>query len=293
MIHATSHQTVRRLTYFAAVAQAGSIRGGAEVLGLSVPVVSAALSELEEELGVTLAARTTRSFRLTPVGQEVHAATQDMMRAADKVGEVAGKTPEAPLQGTLSISVTTEMATHWLPDRLARFMANHPDLRLHVDARDDVVPLNMSRFDLAIRMNGPMTRKDARGQSFVDLCCVVPPGTLGRPSGSGWVFDVPLLTPSDGAPELFGHAKSDGSPVRLEFASAMTVTNREAARRMAASGLGAALVLADAAARDQARGEVDFAVPDVDFGVVCHRVMMRDALPSAAARAFAHFLAED
>ncbi len=285
-----SHQTVRRLTYFAAIAEAGSIRGGAEVLGLSVPVVSTALSELEEELGVTLAARTTRSFQLTPAGADVHRAATEMMRAADRAGEVAGLRPDAPLSGTLSMSVTTEMATHWLPDRLARFTALHPDLRLHVDARDDVVPLNMSRFDLAIRMKGPMTREEAAGQTYVSLACVLPPGTRARRADAGWDYDVALLTPSDSPAELIGHLREDRSVVRLGFASSLTVTNREAARRMAAQGLGAAMVLADAARRDHERGELDLVDARIDFGVVCYRVVLRDALPSAAARAFVRFL---
>ncbi|MEM9218503.1 MAG: LysR family transcriptional regulator [Cyanobacteria bacterium P01_F01_bin.150] len=46
-----SYQTLRRLAYFATIADVGSIRGAASRLGLSVPVVSTALAELEAEHG--------------------------------------------------------------------------------------------------------------------------------------------------------------------------------------------------------------------------------------------------
>ena len=67
-----THHHFRKLSYFVTIAECGSIRGAAERLGLSVPVLSQALRELECDLDLTLAVRTTRSFALTDKGKQLH-----------------------------------------------------------------------------------------------------------------------------------------------------------------------------------------------------------------------------
>ena len=111
-----NHQTVRRLTYFLAIADAGSIRGAAQTLGLSVPVLSTALSELEAELDVTLATRNTRQFTLTSAGEGVQAAVRNMLEAAGAAIEVAQPTSKANLSSvaestTAKINLTSYSAS--------------------------------------------------------------------------------------------------------------------------------------------------------------------------------------
>lgn len=66
-----SPKSLRLLSYFVHIARAGSISGPAARLRLSPAVVSESLPELEAEMGVTLAYRTTRSFTLTALGGAV------------------------------------------------------------------------------------------------------------------------------------------------------------------------------------------------------------------------------
>mgnify|MGYP004711428889 FL=1 len=58
----------RVLRYFLAVAREESISRAAEVLHITQPTLSRQLSQLEEELGVTLFERRTRRIRLTDEG---------------------------------------------------------------------------------------------------------------------------------------------------------------------------------------------------------------------------------
>ena len=58
----------RVLRYFLAVAREESISRAAEVLHITQPTLSRQLSQLEEELGVTLFERGTRRIRLTDEG---------------------------------------------------------------------------------------------------------------------------------------------------------------------------------------------------------------------------------
>jgi len=148
---ASKHRTVRRLTYFAAIARAGTIRAAARELGVSVPVLSSALSELEAELGLTLATRSTRSFQLTSAGEAVYARAQSILSQLDSVLTLA--TTDRRLDGQLGITLPIELTASWLPERLARYRSEHPNVSISIDARDEVVELRDSAIDIAVRVN--------------------------------------------------------------------------------------------------------------------------------------------
>lgn len=88
-----------QLQSFLAVAEAESFAGAARHLGVSRSAVSQNVSRLEEELGVTLVARTTRGVSLTDAGRRLAEATGpalSQMQAAlgeakAKPGEVVGR----------------------------------------------------------------------------------------------------------------------------------------------------------------------------------------------------------
>src|SRR5688572_20513393 len=78
--------------FFVKVVVAGSFTKAAEMLNVPKSTVSDKVAQLESELGVTLLSRTTRSLRLTDVGEaffrraelgvsEIHAAAEEAMLA--------------------------------------------------------------------------------------------------------------------------------------------------------------------------------------------------------------------
>ena len=130
-------QSMRRLACFAAIADAGSIKGGATRLGLSVPVVSTALAELEEELSVLLAVRSTRKLELTEAGLEVYQHAQVMLSSADNALAVA--TSDRVTHGHLRITTPVELSSQWLPQHLHKFHEAFPGIEITIDADDTVV----------------------------------------------------------------------------------------------------------------------------------------------------------
>src|SRR3954470_12083616 len=68
---------LRKLRYFAAVAEQGHFGRAAEQLFIAQPVLSRQIRALERELGLALLERTTRSVRLTAAGEQL----QDEARA--------------------------------------------------------------------------------------------------------------------------------------------------------------------------------------------------------------------
>ncbi|MEM7256609.1 MAG: LysR family transcriptional regulator [Pseudomonadota bacterium] len=164
------HKTLRRLTYFAAIAKAGSIRAAARELSISVPVLSNALSELEDELGLSLATRSTRSFQLTSAGEAIYTHVQTIQSHVDAVRSLA--TTDRQLDGQLGITLPIELTASWLPERLARYRLEYPKVKLSIDARDEVVELRDTSIDIAVRVNFSESISASTTDEHLELVCV-------------------------------------------------------------------------------------------------------------------------
>lgn len=298
MIRTVAHQTLRRLAYFEAIAQAGSIRGAAQRMGLSVPVLSSALSELEAELNVTLAVRSTRSLELTSAGRQVYLDASRMIAAAQNA--VSHSADEPVLTGTVGVTLPAELALHWLPKYVATFNSLCPDVMLAIDANDHVVDLDNSSFDIAIRTEYRPTRpaenpKEALHFGWLDLVVVSRELPDIRPTQNKleYTVDSTFIVGPGGSDWIAGYLSGSASPVILHPSKRMMVANREAAIAFAKQGLGCALVTELSVVDDLASGRLLRVRPDMKFGGITLRTVMRDNLPSPAARRFQEILSEE
>jgi len=287
-----SYQTLRRLAYFAAIADVGSIRGAASRLGLSVPVVSTALAELEAELNVALAIRSTRNLDLTPAGEEIHRLANVMLGAADQA--LAYGVGDRPLTGKLAITLPVELASDWLPQRLVAFHEHHPKISLQIDANDKCVDLRNSPFDVAIRATHqqPWLTPDKlpNPTGRIKLTCVARsyPNVLWE--GNTGRLDAVLLTRPIDDPGLKAVNLTTAQQVRLIPNDIVTVNSKETAMAMARQGLGCVLVVADAVTTDFELQRLVPVFPELDFGWLAIQIVLRDSLPSPETRAFVEFL---
>ena len=81
---------LRQLTYFKAIAEHGSINGAARALHMSQPPLSYAISQLEDELGVTLFVRSSKGIELTDAGRVFYQRAVDILgRSASAAREVS------------------------------------------------------------------------------------------------------------------------------------------------------------------------------------------------------------
>jgi DNA-binding transcriptional LysR family regulator len=133
-----------------AIADAHSLVGAAEALGLNHSTIFRRLGAVEEALGARLFERSRSGYQPTAAGEEMVALATGM---SDSVVEferrVAGR--DVKPSGELRVTTVDSMAVHLLPPIFARFRQSNPGV--HLDVILAAQQLNLSRrdADVAIR----------------------------------------------------------------------------------------------------------------------------------------------
>lgn len=139
---------LRALRVFAQVISEGSFAGAARVLDLAPAVVTRAVSDLEDHLGVRLLNRTTRKLALTEVGHEYLERAKRILAELDDADALAGVVNKTP-SGTLSILCPPAFATHQLVRHLPVFRQRFPDIQIELLAAGPVETAD-ENFDVSI-----------------------------------------------------------------------------------------------------------------------------------------------
>lgn len=147
-------QNLEPVLIFIRVAETGSFTRAADGLGIQKGRASTAVRQLEEELGVRLLHRTTRSVQLTEDGRAFHARARDVLADVDDLQSMfAGD--RVALRGRLRVDLPTELARTTIVPALPTFMAAHAHLELEVSSTDRQVDLVQEGFDCVLRI-GPV-----------------------------------------------------------------------------------------------------------------------------------------
>ena len=136
---------------FARSASLGSYTAAARSLGVSPSAVSKSVQRLEQQFGVRLFHRTTRSLTLTPEGRDLHERSMRLLREAEQI-EQAALASQAEPAGTLKVAVPLPVGVHILAPALPRFRSLYPQLSLDVRLGDKYVDLIEEGIDVAIRI---------------------------------------------------------------------------------------------------------------------------------------------
>lgn len=139
---------LRSLRVFTQVIADGSFAGAARTLDLAPAVVTRAVAELEDHLGVRLLNRTTRSLALTEVGVDYLERAQRVLAELDEADLLAGAVNSAP-SGNLRILCPPAFATHQLVPRLPVFRQRFPAIQLELVATGPVGAAD-ENFDVSI-----------------------------------------------------------------------------------------------------------------------------------------------
>ncbi len=150
--------SLRQLRVFEAAAQLGSFSKAAAALHLTQPGVSMHIKELERCAGLALFERIGKKLFVTEAGREMLVRAREIMRAL-KDAEEALDGLKGLRRGLVNLGVVST-AKYFVPQLLARFRSDHPDLelRLSVHNRGAVIQeLTDNAIDLAIMGRAPQS----------------------------------------------------------------------------------------------------------------------------------------
>lgn len=142
---------VSDLRIFLAVVATGSLSAAARQLDIGPMQVSRRIAVLEQDLGVRLFHRTTRSVSLTAEGEALLPYANTMVEAEEgALGELRPSATRA--SGLLRLTAPSVFGQSIILPMLPSLLGQHPDLRIDLDVSDRVIDIVGQGFDLAIRI---------------------------------------------------------------------------------------------------------------------------------------------
>jgi len=223
------------------VVEQGSFAKAAELRNIDRSVISKQISRLEDELGVRLLNRTTRSFSLTAAGAE-------MIKKAGELRELLGETVRMAEnyhlepRGVLKITSSTLIGRRYLQPVLNDFQKRFPQVEVELRLDDRLVDIVSEGFDLAFRIGEPkdsslIARKIARNR----LLIVAAPefiSTYGMPATMEELADLPAASYASNSMrvETVDYYNSSGEPCEQKIKSVYRANDAEALLMKAISG---------------------------------------------------------
>jgi DNA-binding transcriptional LysR family regulator len=131
---------VRQLRSALELGRARHFTRAAERLGVTQPALSHAIAQLEEELGVTLFARTSRRVAPTAAGAELLAGAERILGEVDALRVAVGEHAEG-LRGRIDVGTMLFLGGTALPSLIAEFHRRHAGVEfvLHHDLTADML----------------------------------------------------------------------------------------------------------------------------------------------------------
>jgi DNA-binding transcriptional LysR family regulator len=251
-----------------ALARTNSLTAAAAELGVPRSTVSRRLARLEQDLGVVLAEKSTRSFTLTRAGRRLAAEAGEMLVRLQTTSESV-RAEAGQIRGRLRFAMPAGLGGAFSGRLLGRFQRQHPEVEIEIVVTERRPHLVEERFDALITSEAPRelpwTRRKLGHVSFVAVASPAyladgPP--LVRPQD---IADHVVLSGPRGTEGLMTWPQLRGTslPVRPWL-----VTNDLPMLRITAlEGLGVALLPIHLVFEDLAAGTLVRVLPE-DIGAV-------------------------
>jgi DNA-binding transcriptional LysR family regulator len=286
------------IALFLKVLDLGSISAAARNLDVSVAVASKRLQRLEQELGVRLLNRTTRSVHATTEGTALAAQGRALVEDLEALttGLRRGGTE---VTGTLRITTSPTFGRLYISQHLPEFLARHPEVKLSIHFSDETVDLVTAGFDVAIRI-GELgdSRLVARRLATNQRVLCASPQYLeqhGKPTTPADLEHHQCLLQIDtnGAPNTWRLQDNRGREIHVRANSRLESNLGESLREGALAGLGIAMLSTWHVCHDLRAGRLEVVLADypiADTGI--YAVMPQRRLMPPRVRAFTEFLAQ-
>ena len=256
------------MSAFLTVAQERSFTRAAKRLGVSPSALSHAIKGLEEQIGVRLLARTTRSVAATDAGEQLIARLAPALTdIRDALGRVAGlrDTPA----GRVRLVVSPLAATMVVAPKIGPFAAAYPDVILDVTTTSEMrLDLVAGHFDAGIHL-GEFIERDmiaVRVSADQRAAIVASPGYFAvhaKPKSPRDLTRHPCLNFRHGAGEIYRWEFDKGKQsLAVAVDGPLIVDDVQLLIRAAVDGAGLAFLMEEHAAPFLASGALTRVLED-------------------------------
>jgi LysR family transcriptional regulator, glycine cleavage system transcriptional activator len=139
---------LRSLRAFNAAARHLSFTKAADEMGVTPAAISHQIKEIEDQIGVALFTRTSRSMTLTREGEILSAAAAESL---DTLSRAVKRIKRLENRKVLKVSASPSIAAKWLVPRLDRFLDQSPGAEVRVDVSTTALDFERDDVDIAIR----------------------------------------------------------------------------------------------------------------------------------------------
>lgn len=230
---------------FVQVAEMGSFIKAANALELPRASVSAAVQQLETQLGARLLHRTTRQVRLTADGGQLLDRVRPLLGEVEEIEQLF-QAGQRQVAGRLRVDVPSRIARRLIAPALPALLRRHPRLHLFLGSSDRAIDLVQEGVDCAVRIG---TLHDSslvvRPLGTIALInCASPAylrdhGVPQRPDElppAHWM--VGYASPTTGRELPWEYRAGDGTEHTLEVPSQVVANNAESYIACCRAGLG-------------------------------------------------------
>ena len=287
--------------YFVEVARRGGLSAAARSLGRPVSTIGHRIQRLEQDLGLTLFARTPRRINLTPAGEAFLSHAVSTLERADEAEQAMRNLTTEP-SGQVRFTVAVATAQYTMPAMVLSFLAKYPKVELVQYSCDAPLDIIAERYDVAIRAHSgalPDSGLVQRPLASVAWHLLASPRylrTVGPPRCPAELPDHALLFMRRSQIEPvwnLRHESNNEPPVRLPVRPRIHSACMSTLKRAALEGLGIVALPAHMCRDEVSAGQLSRVLPDwVAADSVITALMPNRRGMSAASRAFLDHIVE-
>ncbi|MCS2170515.1 LysR family transcriptional regulator [Scandinavium sp. TWS1a] len=232
------HITLRQLEVFAEVLKSGSTTQASQMLSLSQSAVSAALTDLEGQLGVQLFDRVGKRLVVNEHGRLLYPRALATLEQATEIEQLFRED-----NGAIRVFASSTIGNYILPEIIARYRRDFPSLPLELsvgNSQDVINAVSDFRVDIGL-IEGPCHAAEIIAEPWLEdeLVVFAAPGsalltgevTLARLAEAPWI----LRERGSGTREIVDYLLLSHLP---EFHLGMELGNSEAIKHAVRHGLG-------------------------------------------------------
>lgn len=241
---------LRHLRSFVAASELPSFTRAAETLKLTQAGVSQHIGALEKDLDTVLFTRVGRTMRLTEEGQRLYDYARKILDLVDEVRTQIGAAP-ATVGGTLRLAASTVPAEWLLPEVLAEFRRQYPEIRESVTVSDSAAATEAVERGLAdVGLVGELPRSSNLQTTPIasdELVLVVPRGHRMSQAKHATIDALRqerliVREPGSGSRRCVDQALEAAGVAPGELSVAMEVNSNESIRAAISRGVGVAFL---------------------------------------------------